>query len=78
MAFVGPLAWRYELKTTIAAFSMETEYMSAYYLGQMLIYVRGLAEIGLTYTILYGCNNCCSSIEESNIPCKNKTYCCEI
>lgn len=47
----GPLAWGSKLMTTIAASSMESEYMSAYYLGQMLIYIRNLlAELGLKLT----------------------------
>ena len=44
----GPLAWGSKLMTTIAASSMESEYMSAYYLGQMLLYIRNvLGELGL-------------------------------
>ena len=44
----GPLAWGSKLMTTIAASSMESEYMSAYYLGQMMLYVRNLlSELGL-------------------------------
>ena len=38
----GPLAWGSKLMTTIAASSMESEYMSAYYLGQMLLFIRNL------------------------------------
>ena len=44
----GPLAWGSKLMTTVAASTMESEYMSAYYLGQMLIYIRNvLSELGL-------------------------------
>jgi hypothetical protein len=44
----GPLAWGSKLMATIAASSMESEYMAAYFLGQMLLYIRNvLRELGL-------------------------------
>ena len=44
----GPLAWGSKLMVTIAVSSMESEYMSAFYLGQQLIYFRNLLkELGL-------------------------------
>jgi hypothetical protein len=44
----GPLAWGSKLMVTVAASSMESEYMAAFYLGQQLIYIRNLlSEIGL-------------------------------
>lgn len=48
MALGGPLAWGSKLMTTVAASSMEAEYMGAYFLGQMLLYIRELLkELGL-------------------------------
>ena len=37
----GPYAWGSKLMSTIAASTQESEYMSAYYLGQQLLYARG-------------------------------------
>lgn len=39
MAFGGPLAWGSKLMTTVAASSMEAEYMGSYYMGQMLLFI---------------------------------------
>ena len=51
MSFEGPLAWGSKLMATVAASSMEAEYMGAYFLGQMLLYIRGLLqEVGLGLT----------------------------
>ena len=41
-ALGGPLSWGSKLMTTIAASSMESEYMAAFYLGQTLLWIRGL------------------------------------
>jgi len=38
----GPIAWGSKLMSTIAASSMESEYMGSYFLGQMIIYIRNL------------------------------------
>jgi hypothetical protein len=44
----GPLAWGSKLMATIAASSMESEYMAAFFLGQMLLFIRNLLrELGL-------------------------------
>jgi hypothetical protein len=49
----GPLAWGSKLMATIAASSMESEYMAAYFLGQQLLYIRNLlSELGLKITKL--------------------------
>jgi hypothetical protein len=46
-ALGGVIAWGSKLMATIAASSMESEYMSAYHLGQQLLWYRGLMkEIG--------------------------------
>jgi hypothetical protein len=46
-ALGGVIAWGSKLMATIAASSMESEYMSAYFLGQQLLWYRGLMqEIG--------------------------------
>ena len=47
----GPLAWGSKLMATIAASSMESEYMAAYFLGQMLLFIRNvLGELGFKLT----------------------------
>jgi hypothetical protein len=38
----GPLAWGSKLMATIAASSMESEYMASYFLGQQILYIRNL------------------------------------
>ena len=49
----GPLAWGSKLMATIAASSMESEFMAAYYLGQQLLYIRNLlSELGFKITRL--------------------------
>jgi hypothetical protein len=49
----GPLAWGSKLMATIAASSMESEFMAAYYLGQQLLYIRNLlGELGFKITKL--------------------------
>ena len=51
LALGGVIAWGSKLMATIAASSMESEYMSAYYLGQQLLWYRGLMkEIGYPIT----------------------------
>jgi hypothetical protein len=50
-ALEGVIAWGSKLMATIAASSMESEYMSAYHLGQQLLWYRGLMkEIGYPIT----------------------------
>lgn len=45
----GPLAWGSKLMATVAASTMESEYMSAFYLGQELVYITNLIKsIGLS------------------------------
>ena len=49
----GGLAWGSKLMATIAASSMESEFMAAYYLGQQLLYIRNLlSELGFQITRL--------------------------
>jgi hypothetical protein len=50
-ALGGVIAWGSKLMATIAASSMESEYMSAYHCGQQLLWYRGLMkEIGYPLT----------------------------
>ena len=47
----GPLAWGSKLMATIAASSMESKYIVAYFLGQQLLYILNLlSELGFVIT----------------------------
>lgn len=77
-AMYGPVAWSSKLMSTVAASTMESEYMSAYPCGQEVIFIRNLIE-ELKFVFLrlspffMDAQAALQALKTSCIPCKGKT-----
>jgi hypothetical protein len=75
-ALGGVIAWGSKLMATIAASSMESEYMSAYFLGQQLLSRNWICSLEAD-TFLHGCCIRFVCAEESCLAYSFQAYRCE-